>query len=145
MSLSENTITIVKRTAPVIGEHGQAVSERMYGILFSRHPDLKPLFAAAPAEQSFKLAGAITAYAQNIDKLENLSGAVNRIVATHVRSGVVAEHYPVVADCLMEALDDVLGEAFTDDIKAAWTEAYQFLAGLLIDAEARLYAEQAAS
>lgn len=145
MALSDETIAIVKSTAPVMIEHGQAITDRMYDILFTRYPDVKTMFSSAPDNQSFKLSSAIAAYAQNIDKLDNLTGAVNGMVAAHVRTGVKAEHYPIVAECLMEALHDVLGDAFTDDIKGAWTEAYMFLANLLIDAESKMYAEQAAS
>lgn len=145
MALSEETITIVKSTAPVMIEHGQAITDRMYDIMFTRYPDVKAMFANAPDNQSFKLSSAIAAYAQNIDKLDNLTGAVNGMVTAHVRTGVKAEHYPVVAECLMEALHDVLGDAFTDDIKGAWTEAYMFLANLLIDAESKMYAEQSAA
>lgn len=140
MALSEESIAIVKSTAPVMVEHGQAITDRMYEIMFTRYPDVEKMFAGAQ-NQSFKLSSAIVAYAQNIDKLDNLSGAVDRMVAAHVRTGVQAEHYNIVAECLMEALHDVLGEAFTPEIKGAWTEAYLFLAKLLSDAEAEAYAK----
>jgi len=143
MSLSPNTIAVVKSTAPVLKQHGEAITARMYEVLFERYPETKVLFADAPDNQSFKLATAVTAYAANIDKLENLGGAVDKMVAAHVRTGVKPEHYPMVADAILTAFGDVLGDAVTPEIAAAWTEAYQFLADLLINAEAAAYAEQA--
>ena len=139
MSLSEETVAIVKSTAPVLQEKGQEVTDRMYEILFSKYPETEALFANAQ-NQSFKLSSAIVAYANNIDKLENLGGAVEKMVAAHVRTGVKAAHYPMVADSLMTALADVLGDALTEDVANAWTEAYMFLAELLIAEEEKAYA-----
>ena len=88
------------------------------------------------------LAAAILGYAQNIDRLENLTAAVNRMVERHVDTGVKAEHYPYVAEALLPAIRDVLGaDVATDPVLAAWGEAYWFLADLLIAAEAARYAK----
>lgn len=140
MALSESTISIVKSTAPILMEKGQEITDRMYEVLFEKYPETKALFANAPDNQSFKLATAVAAYASNIDKLENLGGAVEKMVAAHVRTGVKAEHYPMVADAILTAFVDVLGDAVTDEVASAWTEAYNFLANLLIEAEAKAYA-----
>ena len=136
--LSAETIAIVKATAPALQKHGVEITTRMYARLFVNE-DIKAMFdqaAQANGEQPKRLAAAILGYAQNIDKLEALSGAVARMVARHVDTGVRAEHYPHVANALLPAIRDVLGEAVaTDEVLAAWGEAYWFLAELLIAAE----------
>jgi len=53
------------------------------------------------------------------------------------------EHYPYVGRALIAALRDVLGQAATDEVIAAWTEAYEFLAQILMRREQELY-DQAA-
>jgi len=140
--LSAETIAIVKATAPALQKHGVEITTRMYARLFVNE-DIKAMFdqaAQASGEQPKRLAAAILGYAQNIDKLEALSGAVARMVARHVDTGVRAEHYPHVANALLPAIRDVLGEAVaTDEVLAAWGEAYWFLAELLIAAEAEEY------
>ena len=144
--LSAETIAIVKATAPVLQEHGLAITKRMYERLFVNE-DIKALFdQAAPEsrEQPKRLAAAILAYAQNIDKLQNLTAPVQRMVARHVETGVQEEHYPHVANALLPAIRDVLGDAATDEVLAAWGEAYWFLAHLLIGQEKAAYAELAA-
>lgn len=141
--LSAETIAIVQATAPALQQHGLAITTRMYERLFVDE-DIKALFdqaAQASGEQPKRLAGAILAYAQNIDKLQNLTAPVERMVARHVETGVKAEHYPHVANALLPAIKDVLGDAATDDIIAAWGEAYWFLADLLIGQERARYAE----
>lgn len=62
----------------------------------------------------------------------------------HVQSKVRAEHYPAVAAALLPAIRDVLGEAATDEVLAAWGETYWFLADILIAKEKALYAEPVA-
>jgi hemoglobin-like flavoprotein len=140
-TLSDETIALVKATAPALQAHGLAITKRMYERLFVDE-GIKAMFdqaAQASGEQPQRLANAIIAYAQNIDKLQNLSGPVARMAARHVETGVRAEHYPYVANALLPAIKDVLGDAATDEILAAWGEAYWFLADILIAQEAELY------
>jgi nitric oxide dioxygenase len=90
------------------------------------------------------LAVAVLAYARNIDNLGVLGGTVERIAQKHVALNILPEHYPWVADALLGAISDVLGDAATPDIVAAWGEAYWFLAEILIGREATVYRELAA-
>lgn len=144
--LSEQTIAIVKSTAPALQAHGEAITTRMYERLFVNE-SVRALFDQAAqdsGEQPRRLAAAILGYAQNVDKLQNLTPVVERMVQRHVETGVKAEHYPLVADALLPAIRDVLGEAATDEILTAWGEAYWFLADILIGKEKEVYALQPA-
>ncbi|MGN6357970.1 MAG: globin domain-containing protein [Novosphingobium sp.] len=141
--LAPETIALIKATAPALREHGVAITTRMYQRLFVNE-EVKALFdmaAQESGEQPKRLAGAILAYAENIDKLQNLTAPVERMVQRHVETGVKAEHYPYVAEALLPAIRDVLGEAATDEILDAWGQAYWFLADILIGKEAERYAE----
>lgn len=139
-TLSSQTIEICKATAPVIAEHGEAITTRMYEILFNDYPETKALFSDAPENQHKKLAVAILAYAENIDNLAALEGAVNAMAQRHVATGVKEEHYPMVGVSLLQAIKDVLGDAATDEVLEAWKEAYFFLGDVLIAKEKALYA-----
>ncbi|CAM4147170.1 Globin family profile domain-containing protein [Novosphingobium lubricantis] len=145
---SEHAKSIVKATAPAIEQHGVAITTAMYKRLF-QNKAVEAMFDKAAqdsGEQPRRLAGAILAYAKNIDKLENLGPAVGRMVQRHVETGVKAEHYPYVAEALLPAIRDVLGaDVATDEVLAAWGEAYWMLADILIAAEADAYAAAAAS
>ncbi|WP_068070696.1 globin domain-containing protein [Novosphingobium lentum] len=145
---SEAAKAIVKATAPAIEKHGVEITTAMYARLFT-DPAVKAMFdqaAQTSGEQPRRLANAILAYAKNIDKLENLGPAVGRMVARHVETGVKAEHYPLVAAALLPAIRDVLGaDVATDEVLAAWGEAYWMLADILIAAEAQAYEDQQAA
>ena len=46
-----------------------------------------------------------------------------------------------MAEALLGAIKDVLGDAATDEILAAWGEAYWFLADVLIGRETAIYTQ----
>lgn len=145
---SAHAMAIVKATAPALEKHGLAITTAMYARLFE-NKDIEAMFdraAQTSGEQPKRLAAAILAYAKNIDKLQNLGPAVSRMVARHVDTGVKAEHYPHVANALLPAIRDVLGaEIATDEVLAAWGEAYWMLADILIAAEAQAYEDAVAA
>ncbi|WP_077147878.1 globin domain-containing protein [Sphingopyxis sp. KK2] len=145
---SPAAMAIVKATAPALEKHGLAITTAMYARLFE-NADIAAMFdraAQESGEQPKRLAAAILAYAKNIDKLANLGPAVARMVARHIETGVKADHYPYVANALLPAIRDVLGaEAATDEVLAAWGEAYWMLADMLIAAESQAYAEAEAA
>lgn len=141
-ALSADTIARVKATVPALAEHGEKITLAMYARLF-QDAHIKALFNHAnqsTGAQPKALAGAVLAYAQNIDNLGIVLPVVERIAQKHVGYHILAEHYPFVAEALLGAIKDVLGEAATDEILAAWGEAYWFLADILIDREAGIRA-----
>lgn len=146
--LSAQTISVVKATVPALEVHGLALTRRMYERLFE-NAAIRDLFNQShhgeTGSQPKALAGAVLAYARNIDNLGVLAGAVERIAQKHVGLNILPEHYPFVADALLGAIRDTLGEAATPEILAAWGEAYWFLADLLIGREGQIYAEHAAA
>lgn len=142
-TLSPESAAIVKSTSPALQAHGLAITTRMYERLFV-DPEIKKMFdmaAQESGEQPRRLANAIIAYAQNIDKLQNLAAPVQRMATRHFECGVKAEHYPHVANALLPAIQDILGDAATDEIISAWGQAYWVLADILIAAEDALYAD----
>ncbi|UFN47492.1 NO-inducible flavohemoprotein [Roseomonas sp. OT10] len=140
--LSAQTIATVKATVPALAEHGLAITRRMYQRMF-QDPAIAALFNQShhgdAGSQPRALADAILAYAQNIDRLEVLAPAVERIAQKHAGLNILPEHYPAVANALLPAISDVLGDAATAEVLGAWGEAYWFLAELLIGREAQIY------
>ncbi|KMO39606.1 dihydropteridine reductase [Methylobacterium variabile] len=140
--LSPDTIALVKATVPALEAHGLTITRRMYERLF-QDPAIRDLFNQShhgeTGSQPRALANAVLAYARNIDNLGALAGAVERIAQKHVTLAIRPEHYRSVAEALLGAIRDVLGEAATPEICAAWGEAYWFLADILIGREAAIY------
>jgi nitric oxide dioxygenase len=144
--LPQRTIDIVKATAPVLEEHGETLTQHFYKRMFAHNPEVAPLFNPAhqrAGSQQKALAAAICAYAANIDNLEVLGGAVELIAQKHASLRILPEHYPIVGENLLASIREVLGPGATDEVIAAWTEAYGFLAEILIGREAQIYSAHA--
>lgn len=109
------------------------------------NPEIRDLFNQShhgdAGSQPRALTAAILAYAANIENLGALAPAVERIAQKHVGLQILPEHYPHVGEALLGAIKAVLGDAATEEILAAWGEAYWFLAHILIAREERLYKE----
>lgn len=141
---SQTTIEIVKSTAPVLAEYGEAITTVFYQRLFTNHPELKNVFNMthqARGTQSKALANAIFAYATYIDNLSVLTAAVEQITQKHSSLTITPAMYELVGANLLAAIQEVLGDAATPAIMDAWTEAYNDLATLFITKEEHLYQE----
>ena len=141
-ALSAQTIATVKATVPALEAHGLQVVRAMYDRMF-QNPMIRDLFNQSHhgdgGSQPKALAVAILAYANNIETLGALAPAVERIAQKHVGLQILPEHYPHVGAALLGAIEEVLGDAATAEILAAWEEAYWFLANILIAREQRIY------
>lgn len=143
--LSKSTMETVKATIPFLSENSERLTCHFYQRLFKGNPEVKPYFNPAhqvSGSQQAALAGAVCAFAKNIETPEMLAGAVELIGNKHASLGVKPEHYPIVGEHLLGAIDDLLAPA-PAEVLAAWGEAYGFLADVLIGREKELYAGMA--
>lgn len=144
---SPNTIKIVKSTAPVLLQHGEAITKVFYQLIFEKHPTLKNIFNMThqkTGSQPKVLANTIFQYASHIDKLELLTDTVASIAQKHASLSITAEMYPIVGENLLLAIKTVLGDAATPEIIDAWAEAYGDLAAIFVQTESDIYEEQVA-
>ncbi|GAB7346003.1 hypothetical protein MBLNU457_4777t1 [Dothideomycetes sp. NU457] len=143
-TLSQDQIQTIKATVPVLQEHGVTVTSRFYSDMLKDYPDLNNLFNQsnqANQHQAKALAGSLYAYATNIDDLSKVSPALEHISHKHASLYVRPDQYDIVGRYLLQAFGEVLGEAFTPAIRAAWAAAYWEVANLLIGIEKDLLAE----
>lgn len=140
--LNQKKIELVKSTVPVLELHGEKITTRFYQLMFEAHPELLNIFNHANQKQGRQqraLANAVYAAAMYIDNLEAILPVVNQIAQKHRSLGIKPEHYPIVGKYLILAIKDVLGDAATDEIIDAWTEAYGVIADAFIGIEAQMY------
>lgn len=147
--MTPEAISTVRATAPALKEHGKAITQRMYEIAFEARPDTRHLFSNtwmvssnAGRRQAAALAACVYAYAVHIDNPDALGQAIESIAGKHVNAKVLPETYPLIGECLLAAIKDVLGDTATPQVISAWEEAYGALAGILIERERTLYKER---
>ncbi|MFF9085102.1 globin domain-containing protein [Streptomyces sp. NPDC014991] len=147
--LTEQSAATVRATLPAVGAAIGEITERFYGRLFAAHPELlRDLFNRgnqASGAQQQALAGSIAAFATHLlDHPDQRPDAMlARIAHKHASLGVSAEQYEVVHEHLFAAIAEVLGDAVTPAVAAAWDEVYWLMAHALVAVEKRLYEESA--
>ncbi|GMA41489.1 globin domain-containing protein [Mobilicoccus caccae] len=144
--LSQQSTEVVKATAGVVAEHAVEITSRFYPHMFEAHPELLDIFNRADqelGEQAQALAASVVAYAVHLIDPDSPSfePVLQRIAHKHVSLGITAPQYTIVGHHLMWAIGDVLGDAVTPEIAAAWDEVYWLFALQLVAEEAKLYAQ----
>jgi len=142
--LSPEALSVVQATAPVVAAHADQITARFYPRMFNAHPELLRVFNQgnqATGEQSKALAGSVVAYAvQLIDpEAPSFDHVMRRIAYKHVSLGIRPEQYTIVGEHLLASVGEVLGDAVTPEIAAAWSEVYWLFALQLVAEEARMY------
>lgn len=140
--LDSKTIELVKSTVPVLEVHGKEITTRFYELMFRNHPELLNIFNHANQKQGRQqtaLANAVYAAAAHIDRLEEILPVVRQIGHKHRSIGILPEQYPIVGKHLLLAIKDVLGDAATEEVLAAWEKAYQVIADAFIGVEREMY------
>lgn len=146
--LSESSTATVRATLPAVGAAIGDIADLFYRKLFDAHPELlRDLFNRgnqASGTQRRALAGSIAAFATQLVEQPGTRPDVmlSRIAHKHASLGVTPAQYEVVHTHLFAAIAEVLGDAVTPEVAAAWDEVYWLMANALIAIEERLYAEQ---
>jgi nitric oxide dioxygenase len=143
-SLTPQQTNVIKATVPVLAQHGESITRKFYADMLTTHPTLRNVFNnthQATGHQARALAGALYAYAANIDDLGKLSPALELICHKHASLAIKPEQYDIVGTHLLETMQAVLGEAATPEIMDAWGAAYWQLADIMINKEKGLYEE----
>ena len=140
---------IVQSTVPLLESGGEALITHFYQSLLGGHPEVRALFNSTHQQsgaQPRALAFSVLMYAKHIGRLENLGNLPAQIINKHVALQVQPEHYPIVGQCLLASIREVLGaEIATDAVIDAWAAAYQQLADILIGAETQAYDRNASA
>ncbi|GAA3194094.1 globin domain-containing protein [Actinocorallia longicatena] len=145
--LSEPSAAIVRATLPAVGAAIDEITAVFYRNMFAARPELlRDLFNRgnqADGSQSRALAGAVAGFASMLvaEPDRRPDQLLARIAHKHASLGIAPEQYPIVQRHLLAAVAEVLGDAVTPEVAAAWDEVYWLMAGALIALEARLYAE----
>ena len=143
--LSDTSRPVVAATLPVVGEHIGEIAKRFYQHMFGNHPELLDgLFNRgnqAQGEQQQALAGSVAAFASSLVNTPDQppQNLLSRIAHKHASLGIRPDQYQLVHDNLMWAIVDVLGDAVTPEVAAAWDEVYWLMANVLINQERGLY------
>ncbi|MFE9023964.1 globin domain-containing protein [Streptomyces sp. NPDC007808] len=143
--LSAESAAVIRATLPAVAGALDEITTRFYGAMFHDRPELLDgMFNRgnqASGAQRRALAGSIAGFATALLDAPDTRPDVllDRIAHKHAAVGVTDDQYTIVHKYLFGAIAEVLGDAVTPEVAAAWDEVYWLMAGALIGREARLY------
>ena len=103
--------------------------------MFENHPELRNMFNQPNHKQGLQstaLATAVLAAAQHIEDLTPIVPVVMPIAHKHCGLEVLPEHYPIVGENLLAAIQEVTGLKADDPIIQTWGKAYGEIADAFI-------------
>jgi len=60
---------------------------------------------------------------------------IKKLAMRHAGYKAKREHYPIIGDTLMWSLEKNLGKNWTMQTADAWSKAYKFISGIMIEAQ----------
>lgn len=131
--MTPEQIALVQSSFKSVVPIKETAAELFYARLFELDPNLEQLFTGDLREQGQKLMSAIAMVVGGLNDWDRIEPAVRELGKRHVSYGVQSEDYQTVAAALLWTLEKGLGDAFTSDVKDAWTTAYTALATTMIE------------
>jgi hemoglobin-like flavoprotein len=140
--LTNEQVLLVQQTFARVQPIADQAAALFYKRLFETDPSARALFKIDMTEQGRKLMQMIGIAVAGLSRPETIRAAVEDLGRRHVGYRVSEAQYDTVGAALLWTLGQGLGPAFTNDVEAAWTEAYTLLATIMKQAAAK---KQAAS
>ena len=103
-----------------------------YERIFTLAPDTRVLFDDDLPRQAARTMAAVGTVVDGLHDLDDVAAFLVRLGARHARYGVRPEHFDVVGAALLWTLEQGLGDAFTADVREAWTAAWGIITGAML-------------
>jgi hemoglobin-like flavoprotein len=134
--MSPDQVKLVQDSFAKVRPIAGTAADLFYGRLFEIAPQVRALFPEDMAEQKKKLMAMLGLAVANLGHPETVAPAIQDLGRKHVAYGTQAAHYEPVGAALLWTLEQGLGPDFTPEVRAAWTETYTLVAGLMKEAAA---------
>lgn len=125
-------VQLLQDSFNLVIEREPNLTHRFYGILFSRYPQVQPLFGRNSRSQQEKmLVEALTAVIEHLEDASWLEEKLMAMGAKHVDYGVTKEMYAWVSDAMISAIREVAGADWTPKHTQAWGDALGAIASMM--------------
>ncbi len=131
--MDQQRIERLENSFNLVAPRAQELVDRFYALLFSRYPQVRPMFPDQMGEQKKKLIASLVLVVQNIRTPDKLLDPLTEMGKRHAEYGAVPEHYPIVRDTMLEVLGEIGGDAWTDQLEQDWTAALDLVSTVMIE------------
>jgi hemoglobin-like flavoprotein len=129
--MTNEQIKLVQDSFSKIAPIAETAAQLFYARLFELDPDLELLFKGNLTQQGRKLMQMLGLAVNGLNRMEQLLPVVRSLGTRHLIYGVRDRDYDTVGQALLWTLRKGLGEVFTPEVEAAWSEVYATLASAM--------------
>jgi hemoglobin-like flavoprotein len=129
--MTSDHIALVQASFAEVLPMADRAAAMFYERLFVLDSTLRSLFHGNMQEQGHKLMAVLKLAVAGLSRLEELLPLVRQLGVRHRGYGVTEAHYATVGAALLWTLEQGLGEGFTPEVRAAWSNAYTLLANTM--------------
>lgn len=121
---------LLKESFNMIAPRKEEFARHFYTLLFTQHPETRQMFS--PTEEGMRrqessLIATLAVVVAGVERGDNLTKVIHSLGERHSRYGALPTHYPIVGTLLIQSFQDFLGNAFTPQMKQAWSQAYDII------------------
>jgi hemoglobin-like flavoprotein len=127
---------LVQSTVTVVEHESERFSAVLYDRLFTLDATARALFPADITQQRSRLVDGLSFFAATVGDLPTFIEHARRLGARHHLYGVEPESFEHMEHALLDALQSVLGDEFTDDVGRAWRRLYRLIAETMLEGSA---------
>lgn len=125
-------VPLLRSSFDLVVERQPQITPRFYEILFSRYPQVQPLFGRnSGGKQAEMLQEALVAVVDHLEDASWLEQTLGAMGKKHIDYGVTNEMYDYVGASLLATLAETAGSDWTPEVEEAWKTAYGAIASLM--------------
>ena len=129
--MNPQTAALVRDTWAEIVPMRKQVCADFYQRLFTRYPELRPLFKGNIDRQTALFVTMLNTVVSALDNPKPVVPLIKAVGARHADYGVEDADYDKFAAVLLDSFADALGERFTPQVRRAWAEVYAELSATM--------------
>jgi NAD(P)H-flavin reductase/hemoglobin-like flavoprotein len=128
---ADATVALIRKSFALVAPQAEELARHFYATLFSQAPETRDLFPVNMEVQRSRLLRALVHVVQMVDRPDELVPFLEQLGRDHRKFGVLARHYDAVGVALLGAVGEFAGNAWTPQVKKAWTDAYGTVANAM--------------
>ncbi len=132
--ITPRQVELVQTSFEQVAPIAETAAALFYSRLFELDPAIRPMFKTELTDQGRKLMQTLAVVVHGLKVVTDVVPAVEALGKRHAGYGVTAEQYQTVGEALLWTLGQGLGDAFTPEVRDAWTAAYMIVAQTAIGA-----------
>jgi hemoglobin-like flavoprotein len=129
--MTPDQMRLVRMSCATVMTRKTEAGRLFYRHLFAAAPELRPMFKSDIDAQADKFIEMLDLIVSLLQSPSGLSHTLAQLAHRHRGYGVRDEHFDSVGDALLRTMSDMLGEAFTPELQAAWRDLYRMVASAM--------------